>query len=63
MKHSFGIDVRKCSRCEAPMRFVAVLLDREEGRQLLEHLRLWSEPPKVLRARRPPDEHETFEFT
>jgi Zn-finger nucleic acid-binding protein len=63
MKHSFGLDVLKCPRCDGGwLKFVAVLHDREEVRRLLEHLALWAEPLPLHPARGPPDQHETFDF-
>ena len=44
------------------MRLVAVVLEREEVRRLLEHLYLWSEPLPLHPARGPPDAHESFDF-
>ena len=62
MKHSFGLDVLKCPRCDGWLQLVAVLHDREEVRRLLEHLYLWSEPKPLHPARGPPDAHQTFDF-
>lgn len=62
MKHSFGLDVTKCPRCDGSVRLVAVLHDRTEVRRLLEHLHLWSEPSQLHPARGPPDPHETADF-
>ena len=62
MKHSFGLDVTKCPRCDGLVSFVAVLHDGEEVRRLLEHLYLWSEPRPLHPARGPPDPHESIDF-
>jgi len=62
MKHSFGLDVLKCPRCDGWLQLVAVLHDREEVRRLLEHLYLWSELKPLHPARGPPDPHQTFDF-
>ena len=62
MKHAFGLDVLACPRCDARLRFVAVLHERDEVRRLLEYLYLWSEPRPIHPARGPPDTHETFDF-
>jgi hypothetical protein len=61
MKHSFGLDVLSCRRCKARMRLVAVILDRAEVQRLLVHLRMWSDPLPISRARAPP-EHEELDF-
>ncbi len=62
MRHAFGLDVLACPRCDARLRFVAVLHEREEVRRLLEYLYLWSEPRPIHPARGPPDAHETLDF-
>lgn len=62
MKHSFGIDVLSCRRCNGRMKLVAVVLDRKEVRRLLQSLRLWSDPLPVHPARGPPDEPDSLDF-
>ena len=61
MKHSFGIDVLCCHKCNGRMRFVAVLFRQAEVRRLLCHLRCFSDPLPIHPARAPPD-HEQLDF-
>jgi len=53
MKHSFGLDVLNCPRCDGRLQLVAVLHDGEEVRRLLEHLYLWSEAQAAASGARP----------
>jgi hypothetical protein len=62
MKRSFGLDVPSCRRCKGRLRLVAVPFDRAEIERLLCHLRCWSDPLPVHRARGPPEHEETLDF-
>lgn len=57
MTHSFGLDVLGCPRagCKGRLTLVAVILDRDEVKRLLEHLRLFTEPIPLQSARDPPE--------
>ena len=57
MKHSFGLDVLGCPKpgCKGRLTLVAVVFDHAEVKRLLQHLRLFSEPIPVRRARDPPE--------
>ncbi len=65
MKHSFGRDVLGCPKagCEGRLTLVAVIFDHAEVKRLFAHLRLFSDPIPVRRARDPPELWaETYDF-
>ena len=54
MRRAFAIDVLRCPRCSASMRFVANIDSPEAIRRILTHLGLPSSLPRPRPARAPP---------
>jgi len=59
LRRVHGVDVLRCS-CGGRRKVLAYVTAKEEIRQSLERLGLWTDPPKVARAREPP-QAELFE--
>jgi len=59
LRRVHGVDVLRCS-CGWRRKVLAYVTAKEEIRQSLERLGLWTDPPKVARAREPP-QAELFE--
>jgi hypothetical protein len=62
MRHSYGIDVLSCRKCNGRMRFVAVILKRSEVKRILQHLCMWSDPLPLEPARGPPEYPDELDF-
>jgi len=54
LKRVFEIDISTCSRCKGKIKVVASILLQNVIRQILEHLKLPPEPPRIAKARAPP---------
>jgi hypothetical protein len=54
MRHAFGLDLLRCTRCGAKMLLLATVLDRITIRRILAHLRLPTDPEPTAPARASP---------
>ncbi len=55
------IDALQCPKCDARLRVLAVITEREPVQRILSHLGLPTGPPPVSRARDPSDEGDDDE--
>lgn len=60
LKRVFRIDIEICARCGGKLKLIAVVVTTDVIGEILGHMELPAQPPKILPARGPPQ--ATFEW-
>jgi len=61
LKRVFDIDVTSCFSCRGEVKVIAAILERAVIVQIISHLKLPTEPPRISAARAPPQGHLAFD--